>query len=151
MAVSMLSPGIKSDFEEYAAVELDHADRLAKRIQQLAGTFLFQSKTTPPKFAFAPTPTVVPTPQEYRKIDPATDETASWNEFSDKKLQYAIKHPKNIMLDKRQPSEGRLTVFIFDEDKTATLPGKVTAFVTHSNRFAPRPLSNSPRASRRFG
>ena len=41
MAVSMLSPGIKSDFEEHAAVELDHADRLAKRIQQLGGVPIY--------------------------------------------------------------------------------------------------------------
>jgi bacterioferritin len=41
MAVSMLSPGIKSDFEAHAAVELDHADRLAKRIQQLGGVPIY--------------------------------------------------------------------------------------------------------------
>src|ERR671915_1386143 len=41
MAVSMLSPGIKSDFEEHAAVELEHADRLAKRIQQLGGVPIY--------------------------------------------------------------------------------------------------------------
>ena len=93
----------------------------------IAGTFFFQAKNTPPKFTFSPTPTVVPTPKEYRKIEPADNETASWNEFSDTKLKYVIKHPKNIILDNRQTSEGRLTVFIFTEDKTASLPGKVTA------------------------
>ena len=41
MAVSMLSPGIKSDFEAHAAVELDHADRLAQRIQQLGGVPIY--------------------------------------------------------------------------------------------------------------
>ena len=41
MAVSMLSPGIKSDFEAHAAVELDHADQLAKRIQQLGGVPIY--------------------------------------------------------------------------------------------------------------
>src|SRR5687768_16076389 len=41
IAVSMLSPGIKSDFEEHAAVELEHADRLAKRIQQLGGVPIY--------------------------------------------------------------------------------------------------------------
>ena len=41
MAVSMLSPGIKSDFEAHAAMELDHADRLAKRIQQLGGVPIY--------------------------------------------------------------------------------------------------------------
>jgi bacterioferritin len=41
MAVSMLSPGIKEDFEEHAAAELDHADRLAHRIQQLGGVPIY--------------------------------------------------------------------------------------------------------------
>src|SRR5919106_497974 len=41
MAVSMLSPGIKSDFEAHAAVEFDHADRLATRIQQLGGVPIY--------------------------------------------------------------------------------------------------------------
>ena len=41
MAVSMLSPGIRSDFEAHATVELDHADRLAKRIQQLGGVPIY--------------------------------------------------------------------------------------------------------------
>jgi bacterioferritin len=41
MAVSMLSPGIKADFEEHAAAELDHADRLAHRIQQLGGVPIY--------------------------------------------------------------------------------------------------------------
>ncbi len=41
MAVSMLSPGLTSDFEAHAAVELDHADRLAKRIQQLGGVPIY--------------------------------------------------------------------------------------------------------------
>src|SRR5688572_416677 len=35
MAVSMLSPGMKADFESHAATELQHADMLAERIQQL--------------------------------------------------------------------------------------------------------------------
>jgi bacterioferritin len=41
MAVSMLSPGIRGDFEEHAAAELDHADRLARRIQQLGGVPIY--------------------------------------------------------------------------------------------------------------
>jgi bacterioferritin len=41
MAVSMLSPGIKGDFEEHATAELDHADRLAHRIQQLGGVPIY--------------------------------------------------------------------------------------------------------------
>ncbi len=37
MAVSLLAPGLKNDFDAHAAVELQHADRLAERIQQLGG------------------------------------------------------------------------------------------------------------------
>ena len=93
----------------------------------LAGAFLFQSQNTPPKFVFSPTPSVVPTPQEYRKIESANPEADTWQSFTDNTLKYVIKHPKEIIIDKRQTSAGRLTVFIFDEDKTASLPGKVTA------------------------
>ena len=42
MAVSLLSPGIKSDFESHAATELQHADMLAERIQQLGGVPVYQ-------------------------------------------------------------------------------------------------------------
>ena len=41
MAVSLLAPGLKDDFEEHAAVELQHADKLAGRIQQLGGVPIF--------------------------------------------------------------------------------------------------------------
>jgi bacterioferritin len=41
MAVSMLSPGLKGDFEAHAAVELEHADSLANRIQQLGGVPIY--------------------------------------------------------------------------------------------------------------
>jgi bacterioferritin len=41
MAVSMLAPGLKDDFEAHAAVELEHADRIAARIQQLGGVPIF--------------------------------------------------------------------------------------------------------------
>jgi bacterioferritin len=37
MAVSRLAPGLKDAFEAHAALELQHADRLAARIQQLGG------------------------------------------------------------------------------------------------------------------
>jgi bacterioferritin len=37
MAVSLLSPGLKDDFEAHATMELQHADMLAERIQQLGG------------------------------------------------------------------------------------------------------------------
>jgi bacterioferritin len=41
MAVSLLSPGLKAEFESHAEQELTHADRLAQRIQQLGGVPLF--------------------------------------------------------------------------------------------------------------
>jgi bacterioferritin len=41
MAVSLLSPGLKSEFESHAKQELEHADRLATRIQQLGGVPIF--------------------------------------------------------------------------------------------------------------
>lgn len=41
MAVSLLSPGLKTEFESHAQQELAHADRLAIRIQQLGGVPLF--------------------------------------------------------------------------------------------------------------
>jgi bacterioferritin len=37
MAVSLLSPGLKAEFEAHAVEELGHADILANRIQQLGG------------------------------------------------------------------------------------------------------------------
>jgi bacterioferritin len=42
MAVSLLSPGLKSDFESHATTELQHADMLAERIQQLGGVPVYQ-------------------------------------------------------------------------------------------------------------
>lgn len=41
MAVSLLSPGLKTEFESHAQQELAHADRLATRIQQLGGVPIF--------------------------------------------------------------------------------------------------------------
>ena len=41
MAVSLLSPGLKAEFEAHAQQELSHADRLATRIQQLGGVPIF--------------------------------------------------------------------------------------------------------------
>jgi bacterioferritin len=32
-----LAPGLKNDFDAHAAIELQHADKLAERIQQLGG------------------------------------------------------------------------------------------------------------------
>jgi bacterioferritin len=37
MAVSLFAPGLKNDFEAHATMELQHADKLAERIQQLGG------------------------------------------------------------------------------------------------------------------
>ncbi|MGE0821205.1 MAG: ferritin-like domain-containing protein [Candidatus Binatia bacterium] len=41
MAVSLLSPGLKREFEAHAEQELQHADMLAARIQQLGGVPLY--------------------------------------------------------------------------------------------------------------
>src|SRR5262249_2339187 len=41
MAVSLLSPGLKAEFETHADQELAHADRLATRIRQLGGVPIF--------------------------------------------------------------------------------------------------------------
>lgn len=41
MAVSLLSPGLKAEFEKHANQELEHADQLASRIQQLGGVPIF--------------------------------------------------------------------------------------------------------------
>src|SRR5882724_5387434 len=41
MAVSLFAPGLKNDFEAHATLELQHADLLAQRIQQLGGVPLY--------------------------------------------------------------------------------------------------------------
>ena len=57
MAVSMLAPGLKDDFEAHATLELQHADRLAMRIQQLGASPSItpqKSPPRPPRWACAP-------------------------------------------------------------------------------------------------
>ena len=51
MAVSMLSPGVKADFTAHADVELQHADVLAQRIQQLGGVPVFRPQEIAQKAA----------------------------------------------------------------------------------------------------
>ena len=41
MAVSLFAPGLKDDFEVHATLELQHADLLAQRIQQLGGVPIY--------------------------------------------------------------------------------------------------------------
>ena len=41
MAVSLLSPGMKTEFSAHATQELDHANRLADRVQQLGGVPIY--------------------------------------------------------------------------------------------------------------
>ncbi len=41
MAVSLFAPGLKDDFEAHATLELQHADLLAQRIQQLGGVPIY--------------------------------------------------------------------------------------------------------------
>ena len=51
MAVSLLSPGMKAEFEAHATQELDHANRLAERIQQLGGVPVYDPKEISTKAA----------------------------------------------------------------------------------------------------
>jgi bacterioferritin len=51
MAVSLLSPGLKAEFEAHATQELDHANRLAERIQQLGGVPVYDPKDISAKAA----------------------------------------------------------------------------------------------------
>lgn len=72
-------------------------------------------------------PYTVITPSVFTRITPAKDvNTSKWNTYTDKKSQFSLRYPTEIIIDERQTSEGRITVFIFEEDKEATLPGKVT-------------------------
>ncbi len=51
MAVSLLSPRLKTEFEAHATQELDHANRLAERIQQLGGVPVYDPKEISTKAA----------------------------------------------------------------------------------------------------
>jgi bacterioferritin len=51
MAVSLLSPGLKAEFQAHAAQELDHANRLADRVQQLGGVPIYDPKEIASKAA----------------------------------------------------------------------------------------------------
>jgi bacterioferritin len=51
MAVSLLSPGMKTEFAGHAAQELDHANRLAERVQQLGGVPIYDPKEIASKAA----------------------------------------------------------------------------------------------------
>jgi bacterioferritin len=51
MAVSLLSPGMKAEFQAHATQELDHANRLAERIQQLGGVPIYDPKEIAQKAA----------------------------------------------------------------------------------------------------
>jgi bacterioferritin len=51
MAVSLLSPGLKAEFEAHAIQELDHANRLAERIQQLGGVPVYDPREISAKAA----------------------------------------------------------------------------------------------------
>ena len=50
-AVSLLSPGLKTEFEAHASQELDHANRLADRVQQLGGVPIYDPKEISSKAA----------------------------------------------------------------------------------------------------
>src|SRR5919106_2861225 len=51
MAVSLLSPALKTEFQAHATQELDHANRLAERVQQLGGVPIYDPKEISSKAA----------------------------------------------------------------------------------------------------
>jgi hypothetical protein len=90
----------------------------------LAGVFLFVSKNGS-KNTIANE--VVITPTAFMKLSQASDvDTSSWEMYEDKKLKFTMNHPASVIIDPRQTSKGRITAFIFEEDKDKPLPGNVT-------------------------
>jgi hypothetical protein len=85
---------------------------------------LFSKSTDKPENTYVEE--VVVTPTAYTKIPKPKAETSGWKTFSDTNLKLTMKYPPQVLLDPRQTSQGRLYAFIFAEDKTASLPGKVT-------------------------
>jgi bacterioferritin len=51
MAVSLLAPSLKEEFQTHATQELDHANRLAERIQQLGGVPIYEPREIAAKAA----------------------------------------------------------------------------------------------------
>ena len=51
MAVSLLSPSMKTEFDSHATQELDHANRLADRVQHLGGVPIYDPKDIASKAA----------------------------------------------------------------------------------------------------
>lgn len=51
MAVSLLSPSMKTEFATHASQELDHANRLADRVQQLGGVPIYDPREMSSKAA----------------------------------------------------------------------------------------------------
>src|ERR1044071_8144032 len=51
MEVSLLSPGVKTEIDSHATQELDHANRLADRVQQLGGVPIYDPKDIASKAA----------------------------------------------------------------------------------------------------
>src|SRR5882724_10298348 len=85
---------------------------------------LFTSKNSNTKHNYANE--VVVTPTVFVKLSQKNNiNTSSWETFEDKKLKFTMKHPINVILDPRQTSEGRITAFVFAEDKDQLLPGKI--------------------------
>lgn len=91
-----------------------------------AVTRLLHKKPIPPPLH--PSIEAVITPSAFRRISPAPNiSSIKWNTYTDKKLGFTLKYPDNVIIDERQTIEDRITVFIFEDDRVATLPGKVTA------------------------
>ena len=87
----------------------------------VASFFLFFHKNNKPSIANE----FVIVPTGYSKQTPSVD-TSSWKTFTDKLLTFSIKYPSSVTIDSKETVEGRLDVFIFKEDQTKELPGKVT-------------------------
>lgn len=82
----------------------------------------------------APIEEVVVVPETFEKLTKDKD-ASSWQTFTAEQGRFTIQHPANVTIDERQTSPGRITVFIFEEDKTASLPGKVTAlYIAETNK-----------------
>ena len=81
MAVSLLSPGMKAEFEAHATQELDHANRLAERVQQLGGVPIYDPKEISSKAA-----NVGVKPETASTLAEWSPKTCSWKDSRSKSI-----------------------------------------------------------------
>jgi hypothetical protein len=92
----------------------------------------FFTKPKPPEFKPSKIsnfkgPTPLPT---YYKTITSEIDTSAWEIYTDEKLAFSVKHPKDIIVDGRQTVKGKRTAFVFQEDQEKPLPNNVpTLFV----------------------